>query len=183
LGRAKVSAVTDRIRCVREIRVILDAELAAIYGVTTKHLNQQVKRNRARFPADFMFRLSRQEDAAMWSQVVTTSKSRRRADNPPFAFTEHGCLMVSNVLRVARAVEISVLIVRAFVQLRSAFDGQAQLAASVERIGHELAKHGRVLTAHEAAILKLLEDIRRLTRFPEPPRRPIGFTADFPDKN
>ncbi len=91
--------------------------------------------------------------------------------------------MVSNVLRVARAVEISVLIVRAFVQLRSAFDRDAQLAASVERLGHELEKQGRVLTTHEAAILKLLDDIHRLTKFPEPPRRPIGFTADFSDKN
>lgn len=154
MAGAEIRTIAGQIRCLRETRAILDSDLAEIYGVTTKQLNQQVRRNFARFPPDFLLRLTRAEYESMWSQNVTTSKSRRRIDNAPLAFTEHGCLMVANVLRVPRAVETSVLIVRAFVQMRAAFDRQAQLAASGEKLGHELERQGHTLTSHEAAILK-----------------------------
>jgi len=130
---------------------MLDADIAALYGVATKRLNEQVRRNLGRFPADFSFRLSVDEWAAlMWSQIATTSR-RRRLDNRPYAYTEHGCLMLANTLKSKRAVEVSVLVVRAFVRLRT--------------------------------ILKLLEDIRRLTHFPAPRSRPIGFTAKLEGEN
>jgi ORF6N domain-containing protein len=182
MAGAEIRTISGQIRWLRDTQVILDSGLAAIYGVTTKQLNQQVKRNLGRFPSDFMFRLDQSEWEAMRSQIVTTSKSRRRLDNPPLAFTEHGCLMVANVLRVPRAIEISVLVVRAFVQMRSGFDGQATLAARVEKLGRELEKQGRALTTHEVAILKLLAEIRRLAKFPEKSGRPIGFTADLDDR-
>jgi len=181
LGDNSVQSIAGRILTLRGKRVMVDADLAAVYGVTTKHLNQQVKRNLERFPTDFMWRLTPREQEQMWSQFVTTSKSRRRADNHPFVFTEHGCLMLSNVLRVVRAVETSVLIVRAFVRMRSAFDGAAELAARVDSLGLQIEKQGRVLSTHERAILKLLGEIRQLTRFPAHKNRPIGFTADIED--
>jgi hypothetical protein len=147
--------------------------------VPTKRLNEQVKRNLRRFPVDFMFQLTAQEREAMWSQFATTSQRKRRADSAPFAFTEHGCLMLANTLRSARAEEVSVLIVRAFVRLRSLLATNAALAKRVAKLESEFFLHGRTLGTHEKAILKLMAEIRLLTTFPESPRRGIGFTANI----
>jgi len=116
-------------------------------------------------------------------QFATTSQLKRRADRLPLAFTEHGCLMLANVLRSGRAEEASVLVVRAFVRLRSAVAASAELAVTVDRLARQVVNHGGKLAAHEAAIVKLLEEIRRLTRFPEAPRRGIGFTAEWPEED
>ncbi len=159
---------------------MLDVDIAVLYGVPTGRLNEQVKRNRGRFPADFMFALNREEwSVLMLSQIATTSQRRRRLDRLPRAFTEHGCLMLANVVRSKRAIEISLLVVRAFVRLRTVLAGNRDLAARVDQLSSELGVHGRRLSAHERTILKLLEDIRRLTRFPEHKQRPIGFTANL----
>ena len=176
-----VEAVEGRIVVVRKQRVMLDMDLARLYGVPTKRLNEQVRRNEDRFPADFMFRLRPAEWTALdRSQFATGSQRHRNEGALPLAFTEYGCLMLSNVLRSGRAVEVSILIVRAFVRMRSALGANEKLAVRVVQLASEIARQGGRLNTHDAAILKLLAEIRRLTRFPEPSRRKIGFTADWP---
>lgn len=141
-----MESIADRILLIRGQRVMLDADIAALYGVATKRLNEQVRRNLGRFPADFSFRLSVDEWAAlMWSQIATTSR-RRRLDNRPYAYTEHGCLMLANTLKSKRAVEVSVLVVRAFVRLRTILGANSELAARVEELSRELKTHGRDLS-------------------------------------
>jgi hypothetical protein len=172
--------VADRIHIVRSQRVMLDADLAALYGVPTKRLNEQVRRNSDRFPGDFMFRLSAAEWGALnRSQIATGSQRHRDPASLPNAFTEHGCLMLANVLRSARAGEASILVVRAFVRLRGVLAANTELAARVDQLALHLEKHDRKVAVHDQAILSLLAEIRRLTRFPESSSRPIGFTADL----
>lgn len=193
-------SIADRIVLVRGPRVMLDADLALMNGVSTKRLNQQVRRNAGRFPADFAFRLS----AAEWAstnrlqiasgsqrtaarfrnlpQFAGGSQKHRDPSCLPLAFTEHGCLMLANVLRSGRAVEVSVLIVRAFVRMRSALAASAELGARMEELACEVERQGGKLATHDAAILRFLDEIRRLTQFPEAPRRGIGFTAEWPEE-
>jgi hypothetical protein len=127
-------AALPLIRVVRGQRVILDADLARLYGVSTKQLNQQFRRNRRRFPADFAFLLTRAEARSMRSQFVTSKIGRGGRRYRPFAFTEHGAVMAANVLKSARAAAMSVEVVRAFVQLRKI----ASSHANIERILAEL---------------------------------------------
>jgi|JI10StandDraft_1071094.scaffolds.fasta_scaffold2032930_2 hypothetical protein len=105
---------------------------------------------------------------------------KRRSDRLPLAFTEHGCLMLSNVLRSPRAVDVSVLVVRAFARMRMGVTAYAELASRVDELAREVERHSGKLTTHDAAIPKLLAEIRRITQFPEPARRGIGLTADWP---
>jgi hypothetical protein len=104
-----IESIMSRIFVVRGVRVMLDSDLAELYGVPTMRLNEQVKRNRSRFPSDFSFRINEAEWKGMLSQNAITSRRRRRLDRLPVAFTEHGCLMLSNVLRSQRAVSVSVM--------------------------------------------------------------------------
>jgi hypothetical protein len=162
---------------------MLDADLAALYSVPTRRLNEQVRRNQSRFPAEFMFKLTEEEWRGMFLQNARTSQGRRRLDRLPLAFTEHGCLMLSNVLNSPRAVEVSVQIVKAFVELRTAVRANHDLARRLEVLGkmmnRRIGKQDRKLAVHERAILKILDDIRRLAHFPEPVRRGIGFLASL----
>jgi hypothetical protein len=178
-------SISGKIIVVRGERVMLDVDLAALYGVKTRQLNEQARRNPERFPPKFMFRLSTDEWQQMYPQIAGTSQRRRRLDRLPLAFTEHGCLMLSNVLKSARAVEVSILIIDAFVKLRTAIRADQSLARRVDvltrAIHRRLGLQDRKLALHEKAILKCLNDIRRLTRFPEQPRRGIGFTAQWPE--
>jgi hypothetical protein len=176
-----VEAIEGAIHLVRRQRVMLDADLARLYGVRTERLNEQVRRNPARFPADFAFRVTADEQLSMCPQNAGTLRRTRRADHLPLVFTEHGCLMASNVLRSSRAMEVSVLVVRAFVRMRSVFAANADLTARVDELAREVERHGGKLATHDTAILQLLAEIRRLTRFPERPRRGIGFTAEWPE--
>jgi phage regulator Rha-like protein len=144
-----VDTIADRITLVRGQRVMLDSELARLYGVSTTRLNQQVNRNSVRFPPDFAFRLTGTE----WEGTLLRS---RRLDRLPLAFTEHGCLMLSNVLRSPRAVEVSVLVVRAFVRMRGVLAANSELAARVDELGRELEKQGGRLATHDHAFLKSL---------------------------
>ena len=154
---------------VRDQRVILDADLAVLYGVTTKALNQAVKRNRKRFPQDFMFRLSKKEKI----EVVTNCDHLARLKfSPvlPHAFTEHGAIMLANVLSSDRAVEASVFVVRAFVHLREMF-------ASNRELSEKLAELERHIATHDKQIQALFEAIRQLLTPPKTPRRQIGFNV------
>ncbi|MEA3197317.1 MAG: hypothetical protein QOF32_1369, partial [Gammaproteobacteria bacterium] len=158
-------------------RVILDAELAALYGVATKVLNQAVKRNVERFPEDFMFRLTRTETEGLnRSQIVTGSQKHRDPRFPPFAFTEHGAIMAATVLNSPRAVEMSVYVVRAFVQLRELLASNTALARKLNELEGKLKNHDEAITA-------ILSAIRELMNPPTPKRRPIGFTANLTEKS
>ena len=163
----------------RERRVILDSDLAAIYGVTTKRLNEQVKRNAARFPEDFMFRLLPEEAELLRSQFATSkprnAEARGGARYLPFAFTEHGAIQAANVLNSSRAAEMSVYVVRAFVQLREVLSSNKELAARLDALESRIE---RKLTTHDDAIAEMLATIRKLLQ-PQPSKgRGIGFTAD-----
>lgn len=164
--------IESRILLVRGHKVLVDADLAALYGVETRALNQAVKRNRDRFPGDFMFRLSNKEFAAWRSQIVISNPGARMGlRRAPFAFTEHGALMAATILNSPRAVQTSLYVVRAFVRLR-------QFLASHKDLARRLADHEKKLAAHDQVIAGLVSTIRTLMAPGEPPkRRPIGFVA------
>lgn len=168
-----VAGITRSILVLRHQRIMLDVDLAALYGVTTKALNQAVKRNVERFPDDFLFRLDRAELRSLnRSQSVTGSQKHRDPRFPPFAFTEHGAIMAATVLNSPRAVEMSLYVVRAFVQLRELLAANSALARKLDELERKYRHHDR-------AIVAILAAIRELTNPPAPKRRGIGFTADL----
>jgi hypothetical protein len=177
-------AITLRIATVRDQRVIVDADLAASYGVETKRFNEAVKRNLAKFPADFMFVLTAEEFAALRSQIATSNDpapgrgGRRYA---PRVFTEHGALMAATVLNSPRAVEVSVYVVRAFVRLRELAASQGDLAkrlAELEDKTEALAMNHDTFSRNTRNQLKQVFDaLRELMAPPDPPKRPIGFVT------
>jgi hypothetical protein len=168
--------ITRAILVLRGQRVILDVELAALYGVTTKRLNEQVKRNAERFPEDFTFRLTRTETEALnRSHFATGSQKHRDPRFPPFAFSEHGAIMAATILNSPRAVEMSLFVVRAFVRLR-------ELLASNTALARKLDELERKYQHHDQAIAAILSALRELTHPPAPKRRGIGFTADLGEK-
>ena len=151
---------------IRGEKVMLDSDLAAIYGVTTKALNQAVKRNVSRFPEDFMFQLTVDEVANLnRSQFVTGSQKHRDPRFPPYAFTEHGALMLANVLNSERAAQTSVLVVRAFVRLRQLLSSNAELARKLEALENKYDTQFKVV----------FDAIRQLMSPTETKRKEIGF--------
>jgi len=170
---------------VRGHKVILDADLARIYGVPTKRLNEQVKRNAARFPADFLFRLTEAELGAIRSriaalgnrsQIATGSQKHRDPRVLPYAFSEHGAIMAANVPNSPQATQMSVFVVRAFVKMRSVFGDSRELARKLALLEQELKIR---LNIHEAAIVDVLQRIMKILDPPPPPPEPpppeIGF--------
>jgi len=160
--------VASRILLVRGQKVMLDTDLAELYGVTTKRLNEQVKRNRHRFPEDFGFQLTAKERAEV---VANCDHLARLKFSPslPYAFTEHGAIMAASVLNSSRAVEVSIFVVRAFVKLR-------EMLSSNKRLAQKLNELERKLTTHDQAITELIEAIRQLMVPPESKKkRSIGF--------
>ena len=150
---------------IRGHRVMLDSDLAELYGVTTKQLNQQVKRNLDRFPDDFMFRISREEMNR--SQIVTGSKHR----DPrflPYAFTEHGAIMLASILNSKAAVHASVQVVRAFIRLRQILSAHKELSAKLDQLEKKSEKHDEEIQA-------IFSAIRQLMKPQESSRRKIGF--------
>ena len=167
--------IANVIVVLRDRRVILDRDLAALYGVTTSRLNEAVKRNTRRFPEDFMFRVTDGEHAALMSQIATSKKGRGGHRKRPFAFSEHGAIQAANVLNSERAVEMGVHVVRAFVRLRELLSSNKQLAHQVDELERKY-KH------HDKAIVAMLSAIRQLMNPPSMSRRGIGFTADLEAK-
>ncbi|HVS80532.1 MAG TPA: ORF6N domain-containing protein [Pyrinomonadaceae bacterium] len=172
---AKVHPIEPVIRVIRGQRVILDSDLARIYGADTRSLVQAVKRNLERFPSDFMFQLNASENERLRSQFVI-SKRRGGRRYLPHAFTEHGAIMAANVLNSERAVAMSVFVVRAFVKLREVLASTDELAKKLDDLERKLTSRQNI---HEKAILQLFAQIRGLLRppppQPEPKRRRIGF--------
>jgi hypothetical protein len=172
--------IASAILILRGQRVLQDSELAALYGVSTKRFNQQVRRNRKRFPADFMFQLSAEETSSLRSQIATLKAGRgQHRKYLPYVFTEHGAIMAATILNSPRAIEMSVYVVRAFVQLREMLASNKELARRFAQLETRLDKK---LTIHDEAIAAILAAIRQLMHPPIPKRRPIGFTADLRDK-
>ena len=166
-----VERIESLIFLIRGQRVILDADLARLYGVETKVLNQAVKRNVDRFPDDFVFQLSFEEYEALRSQIVTSKGGRGGRRYPPFAFTEHGAYQASNVLNSERAKSVSIFVVRAFVRLRNDLASSAEIAAKFAELERRLGSHDKTLTSLMAAIRQLMEKASR----PIPRKRQIGF--------
>jgi hypothetical protein len=162
--------IARSILILRGQRVLLDNDLARLYSVETRRLNEQVRRNRARFPADFIFELTSEEFANLKSQSATSSWGGRR--KRPLAFTEHGAIMAATVLNSPRAAEMTIYVVRAFVQLRD-------LLASNRQLATKFAELERKVSSHDQAIVGIVEALREFMHPPAPKRRPIGFTANF----
>ena len=168
-----IGEIAQRIHLIRGQRVVLDTDLAAFYGETTKRFNQQVNRNLNRFPAGFMFQLNEQEFANLRLQFATSSLKgghggRRYA---PLAFTEHGAIMASMVLSSPRATELSVYVVQAFVELRGMLTSNRELANKVNTLE-------RKVSVHERNIAELVDSMAELLAVPpSPPKRSIGFVT------
>jgi hypothetical protein len=160
------SNIEPRILEVRGQKVILDATLAQMYGVTTRRLMEQLKRNRARFPRDFLFQLTRQEMALVEEGLTMKGWGGRR--RLPYAFTEHGAIMVASILNSRRAVEASVFVVRAFVKLRSMLVAHSELARKLDALERSVA-------THDKEIQSLFDAIRQLMAPPEGHKHRIGF--------
>lgn len=180
------SVVTPTIIEIRQQRVVIDYELARLYGVPTRRFNEAFRRNRARFPQEFVFQLSTAEFAALRraqanessrqkvnrSQNAIGSQRHRDPRNRPWVFTEHGALMAANILRSQRAVQMSVFVIRAFVRLR-------EQAAANSAILKRLAEIDLTLLQHDSALRDVYQKLLPLLQPPtDPPRRRIGFHSD-----
>ncbi len=179
---ARVDDIGSLIRTIRGQKVILDSDLARIYGVTTKRLNEQVGRNAKRFPHDFLFQLTAEEAEILKSQFATSSShgGRRKL---PYAFTENGAIMAANVLNSPAAVRMSVFVVRAFVQMRDLLGSTKELARQLAALEKKLTAR---LDVHESVIVDVLRRVMEILDPPplppEPPRRRIGFHVEPDDK-
>jgi len=165
--RKTIERVESAIHLIRGQRVMLDSDLAQIYAVSTKQLNQQLKRNRNRFPEDFAFQLTANEFVSLRSQIVTSNRRGGRR-YLPWVFTEHGSLMLASVLNSEVAIQASVRVVRAFVRLREMVAANAQLASKLKDLERRLDSHDETIVDLFAALKRLLEPEAK-------PRREIGF--------
>ncbi|HZV47238.1 MAG TPA: ORF6N domain-containing protein [Thermodesulfovibrionales bacterium] len=168
-----VELIEKKIYLIRGHKVMLDSDLAELYGVATKVLLQAVKRNLNRFPEDFMFLSKYQDVAALRSQIVTLKKGRgEHRKYLPYIFTEQGVAMLSSVLNSDRAVQVNIAIMRAFVKLREMLSTNKELA-------HKLAQLERKIEKHDDEIKLIFDAIRELMRPPEPKKRKIGFRTEL----
>ena len=156
---------------IRGQRVVLDTDLAGFYGVATARFNQQVRRNLQRFPSDFMFQLDENEFASLRLQTATIKTGRgRHRKYLPLVFTEHGAIMAATLLNSPRATEISVHVVRAFVELKS-------ILASNREMADKFLQLERRVSRHDLAIAELIDSMRALLSPPDPPKQPMGFVT------
>ena len=182
---ALLPRIESRILVIRHLRVMVDSDLAALYGVTTKRLNEQVKRNAERFPGDFMFRLTADEKAEVVANCDHLAKLKF-SKVLPYAFTEHGAIQAANVLASPQAVEMGIFVVRAFVRMRELAAVHGDLAKRLDELEH---KTEGIALAHDTfsrnarlQIKQLFDAIRDLMTPPDPPKRPIGFITPPEDK-
>jgi len=166
-----VQFIERRIYLIRGHKVMIDVDLADLYGVPTKALNQQVQRNRKRFPEDFMFQLTKEEAVNLRSQFATSSLQHGGRRSPPYAFTEPGVAMLSSVLSSERAIEVNITIMRAFIRLR-------QMLESNEELNRKFAAVIRKLSTHDKYFRVVFDELKRLTEEPTPPHKTIGFKTN-----
>lgn len=165
-----VEVIERRIYLIRGKKVMIDSDLAELYGVPTFRLNEAVKRNRRRFPEDFMFQLTKEETESLTSQIAMSKAGRGGRRTRPYVFTEQGVAMLSSVLNSERAIEVNVAIMRAFVKLR-------EMLESNEELNRKFAALERKLATHDKYFRVVFEELRKLIAAPEKPRRRIGFTT------
>ena len=177
----RVEDISRAILVLRGHKVLLDNDLAALYGVSNKRFNEQVRRNRNRFPEDFMFQLTAEESRSLRSQFATLKSGRgQHRKYLPYAFTEQGVAMLSAVLRSARAIAVNIQIMRAFVRMRELLTSNRELAEKLDQLEARLEKK---LVSHDEAIAAILSAIRELMNPTPPRRRSIGFTAALLNRN
>lgn len=167
--------IERRIYVIRGQKVMLDSDLAELYGVPTKGLNLSVRRNSERFPADFMFQLSEEEFRNLRFQFETSSSGYGGRRYPPYAFTEHGVAMLSSVLKSKRAVQMNILIIRAFVKLRELLATHKELARRIEKIETGQKEQARIQQQHASILVSVIQDIQKLKT--PPVTRAIGFVV------
>ena len=160
--------IDSLVHIIRGQRVMLDSDLAQLYGVETKALNQAVRRNVDRFPDDFAYPLTQQEVANLKSQIVTSSSGHGGARKPPWVFTEHGVAMLSSVLRSPTAVRVNIEIMRAFVRLR-------RLMATPGELVEQLTRLAQTVQVHDEQIQSIIQVLKAMQERPEKPHRRIGF--------
>jgi hypothetical protein len=165
-------AIEKRIFVIRERPVMLDEDLADLYGVETKRLIEQVKRNLERFPGDFMFQLSKDEATALRSQIATSKAGRGGRRYFPYVFTEQGVAMLSGVLRSKRAVAVNIEIMRAFVELRRVAGSFQELQKRLDQMELDI---GARLSEHDEQLRQIFEALRQLIAPPPRAKRPVGF--------
>ena len=163
-----IEQIQQLILLIRRKKVMLDAALTKLYSVSTKRLNEQVKRNRDRFPEDFMFQLNPTEVNNLRSHFATSKKERGGRRYAPYTFTEHGAIMLAAVLSTPRAMQVSVLVVRAFVRLR-------EILTTHKALAHKLAELESKIETHDEAIRSLVSAIRQLMAPPAAGQKKIGF--------
>lgn len=168
-------SLTSRIHLVRGQKIMLDADLAELYGVSTKVFNQAVKRNLGRFPVDFMFQLTDDEYQNLRSQIVTSSSGWGGRRSSPMAFTEHGAIMAATILNSQKATEMSVFIVRAFVQLREMISAHKELIDKLQALESKVS-------GHDQDIANLFEAIRQLMTPTSLKKRYVGFRTKLSDE-
>lgn len=166
-----VHLIERRIYLIRSQKVMLDVDLAELYGVPTHRLNEQVKRNRKRFPKDFMFQLTKEEAESLRSQIAISNIGRGGRRSLPNVFTEHGVAMLSSVLHSERAIEVNIAIMRAFVKLR-------QMLESNEALNRKFADVIRKLATHDKYFTVVFDELKKLNEPPNRTRKQIGFKTD-----
>lgn len=172
-------AIEKRIFVVRERQVLLDEDLADLYGVETRVLVQQVKRNAKRFPADFMFQLTKAETEALRSQFVISNEGRGGRRYSPYVFTEQGVAMLSSVLRSDRAVAVNIEIMRTFVELRRITASYAALQERLEALEREMTAR---LDGHDEQLDQIFKVLHQLISPPPRPKKPVGFRVRDDDE-
>ena len=165
-----IEAIEKRILFIRNQKVMIDSDLAELYGVTTKRLNEQVKRNKGRFPEDFMFKLTKKEKQELVANCDHLIRLKYSSAMPN-AFTEHGAIMLAAVLNSQKAIEMSLFVVRAFIRLREIISTHKELAQKLKEL--ELK-----VDSHDQHIQAIFEVINQLIASPEKPKRKMGFTID-----
>jgi len=180
-SQVPVEIIERRIHVVRSQKVMLDSDLAELYQVETKALNRAVKRNAARFPSDFMFRLNAREAESLRCQIGTSNVQRGGRRYLPYAFTEHGVAMLSSVLNSDRAVQMNILIIRVFLKLRELLATHTKLAAQVEKLEAGQRDHAKAITLIMEDIQGFQASVRREFRRlqePRPKKSRIGFVPN-----
>jgi len=167
--------LSDYIHIIRNLKVMLDSDLAKLYGVQTKILNKAVQRNRDRFPEDFMFQITNQEVTSLRFQIGTSNKAKGGRRYRPFVFTEQGVAMLSSVLKSKRAVQVNIAIMRAFVQMRKVLNSPKIGFDELEDLQRIQKIHGNLLLEHNDNIAAIFEVIREMEKEPEAERKKIGF--------
>lgn len=161
--------IESRIHLIRGVRVMLDSDLAELYEVETMRINEQVRRNGARFPSDFAFQLTKDEDEALRSQIAISNKGRGGRRYRPWAFTEHGVAMLSSVLRSDTAVRVNIDIIRSFIRMRHLFATPGEILSQLQKLAETVQFHDTQIKAIADILQKMMEPP------PEPPRGRFGF--------